>query len=157
MNVPDDWAAGAARTLHEVVRLPDATVATVAVDHGAGATATAGAAGSRFEIGSLTKVVTGLALASLVVDGTLGLDDRIGHWLDAGPNAHLTVVQLATHTSGLPTAAAGGVPGDPYRHLTADRAEQELRGLRPVPGAYLYSNFGYQLLGLLLERAAGER
>jgi serine-type D-Ala-D-Ala carboxypeptidase/endopeptidase len=60
---------------------------------------------ARFEIGSITKTMTAALLASLVGDGVVALDDEIGRWLDAGPNAGITLVQLATHTSGLPRLA----------------------------------------------------
>src|SRR5580692_12620448 len=60
---------------------------------------------ARFEIGSVTKTMTATLLASLVGDGVVALDDEIGRWLDAGPNAGITLEQLATHTSGLPRLA----------------------------------------------------
>lgn len=113
----------------------------------------------RFEIGSITKTMTGALLASLVDDGIVGLDDEIGRWLDAGPNADITLRQLATHTSGLPRLSPGHVTGvpDPYAFLTAGAAERELRGspVKPRGVEHDYSNFGFQVLGLVLERADG--
>jgi serine-type D-Ala-D-Ala carboxypeptidase/endopeptidase len=115
---------------------------------------------ARFEIGSITKTMTATLLASLVGDGVLTLDDEIGRWLDAGPNGDITLEQLATHTSGLPRLAPNQ-PTDkenPYRDFTAKRAEEGLRTVARTPDAgHLYSNFGYQLLGLVLERASGQR
>ena len=46
---------------------------------------------SRFEIGSVTKVMTATLLALLAGRGRLGLDDEIGQWLAAGLNGGLTV------------------------------------------------------------------
>ena len=115
---------------------------------------------ARFEIGSITKTMTAALLASLVGDGVLALDDEIGRWLDAGPNENITLEQLATHTSGLPRLAPNQPTGDanPYRDFTAERAEEGLRAATRTPDAgHLYSNFGYQLLGLVLERASGQR
>lgn len=113
----------------------------------------------RFEIGSVTKTMTAALLATLVLDGTVRLDDPIGGWLDAGPNGDITLEQLATHTSGLPRLAPGQ-PVDranPFRDLTAERAEETLRAaIRPPAAGHLYSNFGYQLLGVVLERASGQ-
>ena len=138
-------------------------IAVVAVGSGSGP-AFAGTGGlpvdARFEIGSITKTMTAALLASLADDGVLALDDEIGRWLDAGPNGNITLEQLATHTSGLPRLApnqpAGGA--NPYRDFTAKRAEKGLRIATRVPGGgSLYSNFGYQLLGLALERASGQR
>lgn len=114
----------------------------------------------RFEIGSITKTMTAALLASLVGKGVLALDDEIGRWLDAGPNGNITLEQLATHTSGLPRLAPDQPAGEanPYRDFTAERAEEGLRTATRTPDAgHLYSNFGYQLLGLALERASGQR
>src|SRR6516162_4758557 len=84
---------------------------------------------ARFEIGSITKTMTATLLASLVGDSVVALDDEIGRWLDAGPNAAITLEQLATHTSGLPRLAPNQRTRDanPYRHFTAQRAEKGLR------------------------------
>jgi CubicO group peptidase (beta-lactamase class C family) len=115
---------------------------------------------ARFEIGSITKTMTATLLASLVGDAVVALDDEVGRWLDAGPNADVTLEQLATHTSGLPRLAPNQPTDEtnPYRDFTAQRAEEGLRAATRTPGAgHVYSNFGYQLLGLVLERASGKR
>jgi CubicO group peptidase (beta-lactamase class C family) len=114
-----------------------------------------------FELGSVTKTITGVLLATMVVSNDLRLDEPIGDFIDAGANASITLRELATHTSGLPRLApnleAGAFsPTDPYAVFTADRAEAALQALdRSDAGNYEYSNFGYQVLGLLLERASG--
>src|SRR5215470_17377672 len=74
----------------------------------------------RFEIGSITKTMTGAVLASLADDGIVRLDDEIGRWLDAGVNGDITLGQLATHTSGLPRLSPSHVRGaaDPYEFLS---------------------------------------
>ncbi len=113
----------------------------------------------RFEIGSVTKTMTATLLALLAAEGTLSLDDRIGRWLPAGVNGGITLRQLATHTSGLPGIAPNYRPADPdnfWAAFTPERAEEGLRQAAITPGARVYSNFGYQLLGLVLERASGQ-
>jgi CubicO group peptidase (beta-lactamase class C family) len=115
-------------------------------------------ADGRFEIGSVTKTMTATLLACLVGDGTVALGDAIGRWLDAGRNADITLEQLATHTSGLPRLAPNQpiFRPNPYRTFTAERAEKGLRATVRAPGSpRVYSNFGYQLLGLAIERASG--
>jgi len=118
-------------------------------------------AGGRFEIGSVTKTMTATVLASLAADGTLTLDDPIGRWLSAGPNGQITVRQLATHTSGLPAVASNRQatqdnPANPWAGYTFERAEEGLRQATVTPGhPWRYSNLGYQLLGLILQRASG--
>lgn len=116
----------------------------------------------RFEIGSITKVITGTVLARLVLDGATALDSQIGEWLDAGENRTITLEELATHTSGLPRLApnaftyAGFDQADPYARFDATLAEEGLRAAsRSEIGKYAYSNFGYQLLGLCIERLTG--
>lgn len=111
----------------------------------------------RFGIGSVTKTMTGIALASLVTSEVVRLDSEIGQWLKAGDNAAITLGELATHTSGLPRLSPGHVLGtpNPYDFLTAQVAEEELRAARrQLPAEQEYSNFGFQVLGLALERAA---
>jgi serine-type D-Ala-D-Ala carboxypeptidase/endopeptidase len=102
--------------------------------------------------------MTATLLACLVGDGTVRLDDPIGRWLNAGRNASITLAELATHTSGLPRLAPNQpiFRPNPYRKFTAERAEKGLRTTIRTPGApRVYSNFGYQLLGLAIERASG--
>ena len=119
-------------------------------------------ADGRFEIGSITKTMTATLLALLADDGALSLDDAIGRWLSAGPNGGITLRQVATHTSGLPRLAptmdlSAIDPANPYAGFGFERAEDALRQTTPDPERpWLYSNFGYHLLGLVLERASGE-
>jgi D-alanyl-D-alanine-carboxypeptidase/D-alanyl-D-alanine-endopeptidase len=118
-------------------------------------------AAARFEIGSVTKTMTATVLASLAADGTLSLDDPIGRWLSAGPHGEITIRQLATHTSGLPAVAPNRQatpdnPANPWAGYTFERAEEGLRQATVTPGnPWRYSNLGYQLLGLILQRASG--
>jgi CubicO group peptidase (beta-lactamase class C family) len=156
------WADTTLRNLIATLRPglpPGAAIAVAAVDSDSACSRTDGASDdARFEIGSITKTMTGTVLASLVDDGIVALRDEVGRWLDAGSNGDITIGELATHTSGLPRLSPSHVPGapDPYAFLTAEVAEQELRRVPPRKAAVAehdYSNFGYQLLGLVLERA----
>jgi serine-type D-Ala-D-Ala carboxypeptidase/endopeptidase len=118
-------------------------------------------ADGRFEIGSVTKTMTATVLASLAADGVLSLDDPVGRWLSAGPNGEITIRQLATHTSGLPAVAPNRQAtqddaANPWAGYTFERAEEGLRQATVTPGnPWRYSNLGYQLLGLILQRASG--
>ncbi|MDN5805393.1 MAG: beta-lactamase family protein, partial [Microlunatus sp.] len=60
--------------------------------------------GTRFEIGSISKGLTGLLFADLIARGEVRADTRLGDLLPVtGELAKVTLAQLATHTSGLPT------------------------------------------------------
>ncbi len=164
--LPMAWAEHAARALTETFdgsfEAAGVVVAAAGVDE-AGIVSHASPPGTpadgRFEIGSVTKTMTATLLALLAAEGTLSLDDGVGRWLPAGANGAITLRQLATHTSGLPRMPPGYRPADPdnvWASLTPEIAEEGLRQAVAQPGAARqYSNFGYQLLGLVLERASG--
>jgi CubicO group peptidase (beta-lactamase class C family) len=118
------------------------------------------AAGGRFEIGSVTKTMTAAVLALLAGEGVLRLEDEIGQWLSAGANGKLTIRQLATHTSGLsstPPDLPRASMRNPWAGYGFEQAEKALRTAAVTPGnPWRYSNFGYQLLGLIVQRASGQ-
>lgn len=108
---------------------------------------------TRFDTGSVTKTFTALLLAQMVESGELALDTPIGDIVDAGDNGTITLVQLATHTSGLARipgnlmAKAMETPEDPYSDYTADDLLEAV-GTDPVgERSVAYSNYGYMLLG----------
>jgi CubicO group peptidase (beta-lactamase class C family) len=162
------WSADAARPLTEAfdgaLGAPGTVIAVACID-GAEPVIEVNPgdtpADGRFEVGSVTKTMTATLLALLAAEGSLRLDDEAGRWLPAGANAGITLRQLATHTSGLPRLAPNmSLPtvdlANPYAELGVEQAEEGLRQAVAAPGAPVqYSNFGYQLLGLVLERASG--
>lgn len=121
-----------------------------------------------FEIGSVSKTFTALLLADMVVRGEVSLDDPVQKYLPADvplvsrDGKPITLVQLATHTSGLPRMPSNFTPTDmanPY----ADYDEQDLyeyfkkaKRLREPGGKPAYSNLGMGLLGHALALAAGK-
>lgn len=120
-----------------------------------------------YEIGSITKVFTGICLARMVKEEKAKLSDAIpGYMPDSvklpEPLKKLTLLQLATHTSGLPRLpnnlfATVKKQDDPYVNYTAADLLKALEStkLEREPGkASVYSNLGMGLLGhLLAERA----
>ena len=133
---------------------------------------TAPAAGpdTQFQIGSVTKAFTHLLLAEMTAAGDVDYDTTLGELLgERGTGiefanaavAETTLLELATHTSGLPRLPANLTPADaadPYRSygeaallagLAAARQKQ------PLGDHYAYSNFGAGLLGWLLGRVEG--
>jgi serine-type D-Ala-D-Ala carboxypeptidase/endopeptidase len=120
---------------------------------------------SAFHIGSVTKTMTALALASLTVQGRVELADRLGTYLEPASDTEVRLVDLATHRAGYPRLPARlamkslRTPTDPYSRLSdrdIDRAvARETRQRRKAPHEFLYSNFGFGVLSRALA-AAGE-
>ncbi|MBN2288960.1 MAG: beta-lactamase family protein, partial [Candidatus Glassbacteria bacterium] len=115
--------------------------------------------GTVFEIGSITKVFTALLLARMAEAGELSLDDPVSRLLPGSVRVpgregkEITLLQLATHTSGLPRLPTNFFPGDmgnPYADYTAEKLYEFLSGYelkREIGGEYSYSNLGGGLLG----------
>jgi CubicO group peptidase (beta-lactamase class C family) len=115
---------------------------------------------TNFRLASLTKQFTAAAILLIAEDGRLGLDDRARKWLPSLPDAAdaVTVRQLLTHTSGL-VDYEELIPASATRQLrdadVLDLLAQERRTYF-VPGrGWRYSNGGYALLALIVERASG--
>lgn len=84
-----------------------------------------------FEIGSITKVFTGLLLADMVEDGLVKFDDPVRRYLPdsvevpTSGGKEITLLDLATHSSGLPRMPSNFAlsksksPRDPYRYYTS--------------------------------------
>jgi D-alanyl-D-alanine-carboxypeptidase/D-alanyl-D-alanine-endopeptidase len=121
------------------------------------------------DIGSITKVFTGVLLAEMVQRGGVSLDDPLTKYLPEGSQVpsqagrQITLVDLATHTAGLPRLPPNFMssekfdPKNPYAHfddkqLLEGLAQSQLDGR--LGETVSYSNFGFELLGLALGRAA---
>lgn len=122
-----------------------------------------------FEIGSVTKVFTGLLLAQAVQRGDLKLDDTVGRLLAGKVDglspavASVTLRQLVTHTGCMPVMADGVTGGAPLVEqfhafdkpmFWAALARVRLTAAAP-PCEGAYSNFGMALLGQLLAEHYG--
>ena len=122
---------------------------------------------SVFEIGSINKTFTATLLADMVARGEVALDDPVLKYLPEDVTVpsrggrEITLLDLATHTSGLPRLPDNLKPGDlgdPYGDYTIELLYEFLSSheLRRDPGAEVeYSNLAVGLLGHTLARAAG--
>ena len=116
-----------------------------------------------FELGSITKAVTGLLLADAVVRGEVTLDTPLAECLPgARPRAPMTLEQLATHTAGLPRLPFAllrrvGFTNrtDPYAGTTVEALVADLARVRPRRRRMRYSNLGAALLGQAVAARAG--
>jgi D-alanyl-D-alanine-carboxypeptidase/D-alanyl-D-alanine-endopeptidase len=122
-----------------------------------------------FEIGSISKVFTGLLLADAVVEGKLKLEDTLAQRLpvqfDHVETGAVTLKQLATHSSCLPRLPDNMMhadTADPYAHyddkaLFEYLATAKLEAHRGQPPcAAEYSNLAFGVLGVVLEKAYGK-
>lgn len=122
---------------------------------------------SLFEIASVTKTFTATMLADLVTRGEVALDDPVSRFLP--PAVHLperngkqiTLLDLATHTSGLPRVPGNlqsEDAGNPYANYHVEHLYQflsECNLQRDIGVEYDYSNLGYGLLGQALALKIG--
>lgn len=115
-----------------------------------------------FRLASVSKQFTATAVLLLAQDGVLSIDDPARRWLPELPEAHAAVSlrHLLSHTSGLLDYEDLMDPADTRQVHDDDVLALLSRqsGGYFAPGtAYRYSNSGYALLALVVERASGQR
>lgn len=118
-----------------------------------------------FQIGSLTKVFTGLLLADMAQRGEVDVDDPAAKYLPPGVTMPqrgrpITLIDLSKHVSGLPSMPTNfslQAEPNPYAAYTPEQLYAFLSSytLTREPGKQQYSNLGVALLGRLLARRAG--
>jgi CubicO group peptidase (beta-lactamase class C family) len=119
---------------------------------------------TRFNLGSMNKMLTSVSIAQLVEQGKLSYDDPLSKFLRAYPSAaaarKVTIRHLLTHTSGL-----GSYLNDEFfrssrdRYRTVDDMMQLAQGdsLAFEPGTrWSYSNTGMLVLGKVIEVVTGQ-
>lgn len=123
---------------------------------------------SLYELGSISKVFTGILLADSVVRGEIELDSKAevnnaaGIRFPSRDGRSITWRDLSTHRSGLPRLPANldiKSPQDPYRGYDASKAAKALADLElaRTPGeSQEYSNFAVSVLGYLIAERAGK-
>ena len=117
---------------------------------------------TNYRLASVSKQFTAASVLLLIEDGVLTLDDRVRRWLPTLPVAAegITLRHLLSHTSGL-IDYEDLLPPDQARQIhDADvlrLLEREDRLYFPAGSDYRYSNSGYALLALVVERASGRR
>jgi CubicO group peptidase (beta-lactamase class C family) len=119
---------------------------------------------TKFNLGSMNKMFTAVAIAQLVEQGKLSFDDTVGKVLPDYPNkevaAKVTLHHLLTHTSGL---------GDYFTPTFFETSKDRFKSVKDYlplfvdqpllfqPGERMsYSNAGFMLLGAIIEKASGQ-
>lgn len=114
-----------------------------------------------WRLGSITKVLTGMAVMQLIDRGLVRLDDDVNQYIDsvkvpATFPAQVRVRHLLTHTAGFDQPGVG-------RHATGPQAirplkdflGEHLRRVRPPGELAVYDTYGITLAGYLVERLSG--
>ena len=114
---------------------------------------------TNYRLASVTKQFTAAAILLLAKDGKLTLEDRVRTWLPELPPAAdgITLQHLLTHTGGLPDYE--DLMPEPYPGQISDAGVLALLAAHDqsyfAPGStYRYSNSGYAMLALVVERAS---
>jgi CubicO group peptidase (beta-lactamase class C family) len=118
---------------------------------------------TRFNLGSMNKMWTAIAIAQLVEQGKVDLDATVGTYVPDLPNQAIRetvkVRHLLSHTSGMGTYLRNGFLRTKfYAAKAADFVPYYANdSLAFTPGARMqYSNSGFALLGLIVERVSGQ-
>lgn len=114
-----------------------------------------------FRLASVTKQFTAAAILTLVQDGKLTLDARLGELLVDAPRyaSDTRVRHLLAHTSGLPDyeALLGSEEGPQLKDRDVLTLLHQASALHFPPGtSWRYSNSAYALLALIVERVSGD-
>jgi CubicO group peptidase (beta-lactamase class C family) len=119
-------------------------------------------AANRFRIGSITKMFTAAMILQLVEEGKLKLTDTLDKFFPQIPNAQkITIAQILAHRSGIHDSLIDPNlrPSSKTNAITKDEMLALIAKGKPdfEPGAkHSYSNSGYLLLGLILEKLTGK-
>ena len=130
------------------------------------ATGTPMATDRRFRVASITKLYVDAVVLSLVDEGALSLDDRLGRWYPTFPNASdITVRMLMDHTAGVTTdwwlspdllQVALDNLGRTWKPSEVIDFMAKRPPVGPPGGPALYSNTGFILLGEIAAHVGGE-
>jgi CubicO group peptidase (beta-lactamase class C family) len=118
--------------------------------------------GTRFRIASMTKQFTAACILLLQERGRLNVHDPISKYLTNLPEAWqpITIHQLLTHTSGIPEYTDASRMNELFRTGATPQQMIDLVADMPLqfkPGSkFSYTNTGYILLGMMIEKVSGE-
>jgi len=118
---------------------------------------------SLFRIASITKVVTGMTILSLVEEGKLSLNTRAKEillWLtltDKNTQENVTLEHLLSHTAGFPAEyTPEGSREESALEPSLQAGLPDLQMQFPLGEGYLYSNWGVRLASLMAEKVTGK-
>ncbi|MBO4680388.1 MAG: beta-lactamase family protein [Clostridiales bacterium] len=116
-----------------------------------------------YQIGSMTKSFTGLAVQKLISEGKVRLDAKVEEYLPGfkafygAEQQEITVEHLLTQTSGYTNNEKDFPPAEIGQPLQDWASKISGKELKSRPGEkYSYSNVNYNLLGAVIERVSGK-
>lgn len=114
-----------------------------------------------FNLASMNKMITAVAVAQLVEAGKLSFDDPLSKYVPGFPNPRaareIRIGHLLSHTAGLGSYLGSGIANS--RAATVDEMMAHARDSEPAftPGSrWDYSNTGFLVLGKVIEKASGQ-
>ncbi|MEW5797778.1 MAG: serine hydrolase domain-containing protein [Bacteroidota bacterium] len=117
---------------------------------------------SVFQIASVTKQFTAVAVMMLKEQGKIEYSDTVQKYLPDFPYKNITIRQLLSHRSGLPNYMyfSGKYWKNKREYLTNEKLLEIMKRYKPNPEflpdrRYKYSNTGYAILALIIERISG--
>jgi CubicO group peptidase (beta-lactamase class C family) len=117
---------------------------------------------TKFNLGSMNKMFTGVSILQLVAAQKLALDDKLVKYLDRtlfadGDFDQITIAQLLTHTAGLGWPSYPEMAQNKLRQLKDHRPFLKHIPQSAAPGSqFRYSNEGMLLLGMVIEKVSGQ-
>lgn len=119
---------------------------------------------SVFQLASVSKTITGVAVLQLIEEEKIGLDDFVSLFFPSFPYNNVTVRNLLSHTSGIPdyTKLDPIYYPDANQYLNNEEALNAIvQANQPLgfsPGTkFRYNNSNYAILAYLVEKVSGER
>ncbi len=115
-----------------------------------------------FQLASVSKQFTSMAIMLLHENGKLDFDDEVKLYIPQWPYPGMTIRQLLNHSSGLPNYMwllehQWSSKRAPYNHEVVGMLIKHKMPLNYIPGRYhSYSNTGYVVLAYLVERISGK-
>ncbi|MBR6406178.1 MAG: beta-lactamase family protein [Lachnospiraceae bacterium] len=121
----------------------------------------------QYEIGSLTKTFVGALFGKYVSEGKVSLSDPVSRYVDFHGKYDPTILELLTHTSayedyrtnGFWQSARHRFGKNPYQGISTDKIPVYMRRFSTgdsAPYGYSFSNFGYAVLGNVIEAVEGK-
>lgn len=112
---------------------------------------------TRFNVGSVTKPVTGSLIVKLMELGEVSLNDTVKRFIPEYPFDHVTVYHLLTHSAGYGPVSDIAWPREPHEKQSYLEKIYAVDTLKYAPGAASeYFSFGYSILMDIIERITGD-